>query len=186
MFRAKDGRFILVSAGNAPPNLQSHDLQSWQVVNKCGFGASSEFPTSCTDEGPHATQWNDKLWFNMDPRCDDTASTRSHCQNKSVLRSDDGGESFKPQPHNMFEDKAFSTRLNGCRTGASRSAAWAGLERAGDVLYGARLHSGERHALDQRYAVGSSRWLRSLRHLMGGSAQIAAARCSSHFYLQTT
>jgi hypothetical protein len=144
VFRIKDGRFILVSAGNAPPNLQSYDLHSWQVVNdsslKCGFGAA-EFPTTCTDEGPHATRWNGKLWFNMEPRecdqssdylrpssdcyarassltlagyhtagCDDTTSTRTHCQNKSVLCSDDGGESFKNQPFNIFEDNAFSTR----------------------------------------------------------------------------
>ena len=70
VFRIKDGRFILVSAGNGPPNLQSHDLHSWTLVNSsdrtmlCGFGDPVlGAKKACTDEGPHATRWNGKMWL---------------------------------------------------------------------------------------------------------------------------
>lgn len=117
VFRIKDGRFILVSAGNGPPNLQSQDLQSWQPVSRndsgllCGFSDPVlNARKECTDEGPHVTRWNGKMWFNMEPRCDDTNGTRSSCQQDSVLRSDDGGLTFKPQPFNIFANNSDSPR----------------------------------------------------------------------------
>lgn len=46
----------------------------------------------------------------MEPRCDDTNATRGACQLDSVLRSDDGGETFAPQPFNLFANNSFSHR----------------------------------------------------------------------------
>ena len=102
VFRIKDGRWILVSAGAKPPNLQSHDLRTWEPVSDPGLHFS-------TDEGPHVTRWKNKMWFNWEPRCDDTNATRNSCE-KNVLRSSDGGFSWSQQPVNLFGGDQQSTR----------------------------------------------------------------------------
>ena len=102
VFRITDGRWILVSAGAKPPNLQSRDLRTWEPVPDPGLQFS-------TDEGPHVARWKDAMWFNWEPRCDDTNATRDSCE-KNVLRSSDGGLRWQAQPANLFGGDRQSTR----------------------------------------------------------------------------
>ena len=100
VFRIKDGRWLLVSAGAHPPTLQSRDLFTWEQCNDTALSFA-------TDEGPHVTRWKQTMWMNWEPRCDDTNTTRYSCE-KNLLKSEDGGLHWKEQPESLF----FGSRLS--------------------------------------------------------------------------
>jgi hypothetical protein len=102
VFRIKDGRWLLVSAGDHPPTLQSHDLVTWEECNDTALQFA-------TDEGPHVTRWKNTMWMNWEPRCDDTNSTRNSCE-KNLLKSTDGGLHWKDQPESLFDGSPLSRR----------------------------------------------------------------------------
>ena len=66
-----------------------------------------------TDEGPHVTRWKGDMWFNWEPRCDDTAAARGACE-KNVLKSTDGGLHWVEQPANLFNGSGCVLNLYTC------------------------------------------------------------------------
>jgi hypothetical protein len=107
VFRIKDGRWIMVSARAvpgkrvAPPNLESVDMKTWKAVKDPALKSVQ------SGEGPHATRWKGKLWFNWEPACGDGGSKKC---SPNVLRSDDDGLTYKMQPANLFAGNNMSTR----------------------------------------------------------------------------